>query len=145
MDGDDKPVREVVVMRLIREKINIPVPQIHAWGRSRDNPLELGPFVIMDFIHGEPLGKLWQQQETDALGVNRRVLWSDIPEKDLRTIYRQIAGFLLQLSTIHFSCMTSPALDENGTLQSLSPLSLKMQEIEAHGGVRVGGRREHYC
>jgi len=70
MDGDENVVLEVATMRVIKERTNIPVPKIHAWGQSKDNPLGLGPFIVMDFIRCESLGKLWQ-------------LRSDICEEDL--------------------------------------------------------------
>jgi hypothetical protein len=50
MDGDEKIIREVATMQLIKERTNIPVPTVHAWGQSKDNILGLGPFIVMDFI-----------------------------------------------------------------------------------------------
>ena len=134
MDGDAKVVREVATMQLIREKTNIPVPAIHGWGQSKDNSLGLGPFIIMNFIRGESLGKLWQE-ELEGMDV----LKSDICERDLQTVYRQIAGFLLDLSRLEFPQAGSLSSKGNDIIANLGPLTLKMQEIEAHGGVKVGG------
>ncbi|KAF2455601.1 hypothetical protein BDY21DRAFT_395994 [Lineolata rhizophorae] len=135
MDGDEKLRREVAVMCLVREKTKIPVPKVHAWGLSNDNALGLGPFVMMDYIPGgESLGRLWRE------GPNDRILRSDISERDLRTVYRQIAGFYLELSKLEFPNVGSLSIRDGQSIHSdLGPLTLKMQEIEAHGGVKVGG------
>ena len=134
MDGDAKVVREVATMQLIREKTNIPVPAIHGWGQSKDNSLGLGPFIIMNFIRGESLGKLWQE-ELEGMDV----LKSDICERDLQTVYRQMAGFLLDLSRLEFPQAGSLSSKGNDIIANLGPLTLKMQEIKAYGGVKVGG------
>ncbi|OCK73946.1 hypothetical protein K432DRAFT_430305 [Lepidopterella palustris CBS 459.81] len=137
MDGDEKLRREVAVMHLVREKTNIPVPKIYAWGLSNDNSLGLGPFIMMDYIpSGECLGHLWR------VGPNERILRSDVSERDLRTVYRQIAGFYLELSKLEFPNVGSLSIkDDQSVHADLGPLTLKMQEIEAHGGVKVGGNR----
>lgn len=139
MDGDEKLYREVAVMYLISEKTNIPVPKVHAWGLSKHNVLGLGPFIIMDHISGgESLGHLWR------VGPEERILRDDISERDLRTVYRQIAGFYLELSKLEFPTVGSLSIKDDGSIRSDSgPLTLKMQEIEAHGGVKVGGTT-HY-
>jgi hypothetical protein len=41
---------EVAVINLIRDKSTIPVPNIQAWGDAAENPLGLGPFILMEFI-----------------------------------------------------------------------------------------------
>lgn len=41
---------EVAVINLIRRETTIPVPKIVAWGVAAQNPLGLGPFIIMEFI-----------------------------------------------------------------------------------------------
>ena len=134
MDGDEKLRREVAVMRLVREKTNIPVPKVHAWGLSNDNPLGLGAFIVMEYIPGECLGHLWR------VGLKERILRPDISERDLRTVYRQIAGFYLELSNLEFPHVGSLSIrDDQSIHPDLGPLTLKMQEIEAHGGVRLGG------
>ncbi|KAF2241873.1 hypothetical protein BU26DRAFT_535226 [Trematosphaeria pertusa] len=124
MDGDEKLHREVAVMCLV-----------HAWGLSKDNALGLGPFIMMEYIPGgECLGHLWRE------GPKERILRSDISERDLRTVYRQIADFYLELSKLEFPNVGSLSIRDDQSIHSdLGPLTLKMQEIEAHGGVKVGG------
>lgn len=135
MDGDEKLRREVAAMRLVREKTSIPVPKVHSWGLSKENRLGLGPFIIMDFVRGgKSLHHLWRQSPDEA------VLSSNVSEADLRTIYSQIAGFYLELSKLEFPHVGSLCIRDDQSIHTdLGPLTLKMQEIEAHGGVKVGG------
>lgn len=89
----------------------------------------------MDYIQGgQCLGHLWRVSNDE------RILRSDISETDLRTVYRQIASFYLELSKLEFSHVDSLAIRDDQSAQvDLSPLTLEMQEIEAHGGIKVGG------
>ncbi|KAF4311352.1 hypothetical protein GTA08_BOTSDO13127 [Botryosphaeria dothidea] len=120
-------------MRLLREKTTIPVPKVHGWGFSDVNPFGLGPFIIMDYIEGHPLGTLWEDPNQD------RLLRPNIDEQDLRKVYRQISRHLLELSRLQFTEIGSLDIGDDGTpLVRRPPLTLKMQEIEAHGGVKVG-------
>jgi serine/threonine protein kinase len=134
MDMDEKLVREVATMRLVREKTNIPVPKIHAWGLSNENTLRLGPFIIMDFVPGGvSLHDLWRESPDKA------VLRSDISEGDLRTVYRQVAGFYLELFKLEFPHSGSLCFrDDQSIHPDLGPLTLKMQEIEATEGLKSG-------
>ncbi|KZF21602.1 hypothetical protein L228DRAFT_156374 [Xylona heveae TC161] len=141
MDPDEKVPREVATMRIIQERTSIPVPAIHAWGLSKDNPLELGAFIIMDYVEGKDLGKLWEYKPTERKSDG--ILKSTISEQELRVVYRQIAGFLLELSRLEFDKGGALFIHGDQTIDvEQSPLTLKMQEIEAHGGVRVGGCRD---
>ncbi|KAF2462601.1 uncharacterized protein BDR25DRAFT_338215 [Lindgomyces ingoldianus] len=82
------------------------------------------------------LGHLWRE------GPKERILRSDISERDLRTVYRQIAGFYLELSKLEFPNVGSLSIRDDQSIHSdLGPPTLKMQEIEAHGGVKVGDNR----
>jgi len=127
MHGDEKVRHEVAVMKFIKEKTSIPMPSIIAWGSSSDNPLGLGSFIIMEFIEGEPLDRILRQ----GTGPQERILRSDISDRQLETIYRQIANILLELSAHDFLEIGSLGLP-------CRPLTLKINEIESHGGVRVG-------
>lgn len=80
---------EVAVMKYIKSTTSIPVPDIIAFGTAEDNVGGFGPFIITEFISGDNLGvKLFDSN-------------SDPDFED--SIYRQIAGFLLQLSN-HGGC-----------------------------------------
>jgi hypothetical protein len=136
MDRDEKLCREVAVMVLVREKTKIPVPKVHAWGVSTENPLGLGPFIIMDYIpNGKSLGHLWRVSDKD------KILRTNISQGDMRKVFHQIAKFYLELSELVFPNIGSLSIGDDQSIRSdLSPLTLKMQEIEAHGGVKTGGK-----
>jgi hypothetical protein len=139
MHGNEKLRREVAAMNLVKERTTIPVPKIHAWGLSEQNPLGLGPFIVMDYVHGESLGRLWRESDKN------RVLRANIDERDLRKVFRQIASFYLELSDLKFPCAGSLSIRDDQSIQvDLCPLTLKMQEIEAHSGVKVGGMVSHH-
>ncbi|KAF2460783.1 hypothetical protein BDY21DRAFT_413054 [Lineolata rhizophorae] len=112
----------------------IPVPAIHHWGLSEDNPSGLGPFIIMDFIAGMSLRDIL----TDGTDPDSKILKSDFPDEKLRVLYRQIADFHLQLYQLDFSSIGALSIGDDGKITvNASPLTLKMQEIEAHSGVKI--------
>ncbi|EAW15264.1 phosphotransferase family protein [Aspergillus clavatus NRRL 1] len=130
MDGDEKIRHEAATMQFVKEKTNIPVPSVIAWGLGHENPLGLGPFIIMEYIEGEPLDTILRQGTGPE---EARTLRLDISDEELEIIYRQIANILLELSAHTF-----PRIDFGSGIYS-RPLTLKMNEIKSHGGVSVGG------
>ncbi|KAL2819759.1 kinase-like domain-containing protein [Aspergillus granulosus] len=137
MDDDEKISHEAATMRFVKEKTNIPVPSIIAWGSGDENPLGLGAFIIMEFIEGEPLDMILRQGPGREEAHTLRL---DIGDEALETIYRQIANILLELSAHNFPRIGS--LSRNTDFSSginSRPLTLKMNEIKSHGGVCVGG------
>ncbi|OKL58762.1 hypothetical protein UA08_05580 [Talaromyces atroroseus] len=133
MDGDEKVHREVITMQFIKIKTKIPVPSIITWGRAADNPLGLGPYIIMEFIDGLPLDEIVRQR-TEDYGYTLR---SDMEDRELETIFRQVANIYLELSSHnfpHIGALSNPS----GTEVQPGPLSLEINEIESHGGIRVG-------
>ncbi|KAF1952868.1 hypothetical protein CC80DRAFT_527599 [Byssothecium circinans] len=101
------------------------------------NDLGLGPFIIMDYIcDGESLGDLWREAP------EKRALRTGISERDLRIVFRQIAAFYLELSALEFPNIGSLLIRDDQSIHAdLSPITLKMQEIEAHSGVKVRDHR----
>ncbi|KAK8153535.1 kinase-like domain-containing protein [Phyllosticta citrichinensis] len=139
MDPDGKLLREVAVMKHLQANTSLPIPTIHAWGRSTDDSLGLGPFVIMDFVEGVNLGDLWKDPTASRLS---RSLRSDISDQDMRIVFRQMSRFLLQLYELRFEKIGSLVVGEDGQVGIHGPpLTWKMQEIEAHSGIKVGGDR----
>lgn len=88
--ADEKVAMEVEALNLIRQRTSIPVPQVHAWGLSKDNPLSLGPFILMEYINGVSLTRLFTREGSSLLK-------EDIPDCDVEFVYRQMANLLLQL------------------------------------------------
>lgn len=137
MNGDEKIRREVATMQFIKTETTIPIPLVIAWGTSDDNSLGLGAFIIMEFIEGESLGKILEECPEPEHG---SILKSSIDENDLEIVYRQVANILLQLSEHDFSQIGSlSTIDDTHSCAASRPLTLKLNEIESHGGVFVGG------
>jgi hypothetical protein len=124
----EKKVRdEVAVMKKIKSNTNIPVPDIIAFGTAADNVGGFGPFMITEFIFGDNLGVKLFDSNSDP----------DFEE----SIYRQIAGFLLQPSTCRFDTIGSLSIDSHGDETTWSvrtkPLTLAINEFLRGGGVNL--------
>ncbi|KAL1884813.1 hypothetical protein Plec18167_002405 [Paecilomyces lecythidis] len=130
---EEKVANEVAVMRFLADQTSMPVPFILHSGTKKESPLELGPFIMMDYITHET--KMY-----DALIIpgcpteERGILDPNIDEDRLEMLYGQLSGILLQLSM--------PSLPRIGSLKQIDdftwevshrPLSMNMNEL-----VRLG-------
>lgn len=97
LQRDTHTEREVAILLLLRDQTSIPVPQIIAYGIGDNQHPDLGPFIIMTFIHGIPLTDWWQKSSAE-----RMQLKPHIDEGIVRKIYRQIAAILLELTSLKF-------------------------------------------
>ena len=79
---------DIVTQRFISSRTSIPIPQIHYWSLDSGNILSR-PFVIMDFIPGTNLSKLWNDRN-----------W--ITDQKREKIFEQIAGWMTELSALEF-------------------------------------------
>lgn len=146
MHPEEKVQREIAVMRFMKERTLVPVPNVIAFGMRADNhDLEMGPFIIEEWIDGVPLSTIVEELPRPSYGP---VLRANISDETLYTIYRQIAKILLELSMHNFDKIGAPALVENddGTtawLVTSAPMTLKMNEIERGGYVQVGGKNSY--
>jgi hypothetical protein len=127
----EKKVRdEVAVMKYIKSTTSIPVPDIIAFGTGEDNVGGFGPLMITEFIFGDNLGVKLFDSNSDQ----------DFEE----SIYRQIAGFLLQLSNCRFDTIGSLSMDSHGDEPTWSvrtrPLTLAINEFLRGGGVNLYGK-----
>jgi aminoglycoside phosphotransferase (APT) family kinase protein len=136
-DVDAKVRHEVAVMKLIRSRTGVPVPEIVAWGPSHACPLELGPFIIMHFVEGRVLGRL---MEIPGHLPNGKILKDDIDRTILEHIYRQVARFLLELAEVEFSSIGTIVEDENVFGVESGPVSVKMNDIERQDGISLRGK-----
>ena len=136
-DVDAKVRHEVAVMKLIRGRTGVPVPEIVAWGPSYACPLKLGPFIIMDFVEGRVLGKL---MEIPGHLPNGKILKDDIDTTMLEHIYRQVARFLLELAEIEFPSIGTIVEEENVYGVNTGPVSVKMNDIERRDGLSLKGK-----
>ncbi|OJJ88604.1 uncharacterized protein ASPGLDRAFT_63460 [Aspergillus glaucus CBS 516.65] len=91
---EEKVVNEVAVMRFLMDQTSIPVPFILHSGTKKGSPLELSPFIMVDYIEHET--KMY-----DALNISgclkeeRGILDPNIDQDRLGILYGQMAGILL--------------------------------------------------
>lgn len=135
--ADEKVAMEVEVMSLIRKNTTIPVPEIKAWDLTADNPLGLGPFIMMKFIQGISVNNLLRNHDAKR---NTRLIKEDINEGDLEFLYRQFANFLIQLFKLDFYRIGSLPTPETGFQVPIRPLTWKVHDIIQTGGVDTFGK-----
>lgn len=116
--ADKKLTMEVEAVSLIRERTSIPISDIIAWGLADSNPLGLGPFILIEFIEGACLGKIFVDGEA-------RLLKEDIPESDIEFVYRQMANIMLQLFDIDFDRIGSLPTPKNGVFCTYTPADVE--------------------
>lgn len=93
---DEKVENEVAVMLLLRQQTKIPVPKIMAWSLSKDNPLDLGPFIMTEYVPGVSLGAILVDPEK-----NMRIM-GEVNDEKLEKIFRQVCLFQLMLAQLDF-------------------------------------------
>ncbi|KFZ09600.1 hypothetical protein V502_08630 [Pseudogymnoascus sp. VKM F-4520 (FW-2644)] len=139
MFAEQKVRAEVATIRYIKEKTDIPVPTVIAYGMADDNPTGLGPFLITTFVKGTLLGEMLKVDSVDEQG--DKVLSSDIPDSTLEVVYRQIADIILQLSEHDFDQIGSLSLNDDDTWSIGSgPLTLNSNELARCGDMHVEWR-----
>ncbi|KAI2835488.1 hypothetical protein CBS11350_10014 [Aspergillus niger] len=93
---NEKVQYEVATMQWLKKNTSIPVPSVLHWGTSEHNPLQLGPYILMEFIeHDMTLG---DRLRDPVLTPNDRPrLNPNTSTQDLCFYYRQVAEIYLQL------------------------------------------------
>ena len=79
---------DIVTQCFISSKTSIPIPRIHYWSLEPHNIISC-PFVIMDFMPGTNLSKLWNDKNW-ITGLKRE------------RIFEQIAGWMTELAALEF-------------------------------------------
>ncbi|KAI9848064.1 MAG: hypothetical protein M1837_001166 [Sclerophora amabilis] len=136
--ADEKVAMEVEAMRFIGERTDIPVPEIKYWGLAAENPLGLGPFVIMDFIEGVSLDGLLSNPDAKQ---HFRLIREDVSDDIIEVLYRQLAAILLQLFQLDFNRIGSLPTSKTGFRAPIRPLTFKVHDIQQTGGVNTFGDR----
>ncbi len=99
MFPEEKIKQEVATMRFIQNNTAIPVPFVHHWGTREESPLNIGPFIIMEYM----------KHDTDMIEAlntagrtrdERPILNPDVDGALLKNLYGQVAKILLQLSKV---------------------------------------------
>jgi hypothetical protein len=135
---EEKVRNEVAIMRYILDQTSIPAPFVLDWGTRKDSPLELGPFMIMEFVDHHT-------SMYDVLNIPgcsracRGILDPDFDENELEGLYGEMADILLQLSQPSFSHIGSLGQVDDFTWEvRYRPLSLPMNELIRLGSLPQG-------
>lgn len=51
MFPEEKVRNEVAIMRYIHDQTSIPTPFVLHWGTKKESPLELAPFIMMEYVN----------------------------------------------------------------------------------------------
>ncbi|KAJ5704465.1 hypothetical protein N7447_004382 [Penicillium robsamsonii] len=130
---EEKVANEVAMMRFLTDQTSIPVPFILDSGTKKESPLELSPFIMMEYI--EHKTNMYDALNTPGCPKKERgILDPNIDDNTLESLYGQLAGVLLQLSKISFPRIGSLTQVDDFTWEvSRRPLSMNMNEL-----VRLG-------
>ncbi|OAQ60737.1 phosphotransferase enzyme family domain-containing protein [Pochonia chlamydosporia 170] len=131
---DEKLANEVRIMEYISQNTTIPIPRIHSWGTTAESSQQFGPFIIMDFVEGMLLSEVLKRPtESDQEDF---ILNPDVDKTMLEKVYRQIAGYILQLSQLHFSHIGSISKEptSNEWVVTGRPVTYNMNELVSVSG-----------
>jgi hypothetical protein len=130
---EEKIQYEVATMKYLKRNTSIPVPTIIHWGPRAKSPLQLGPFILMEFIeHATTLGDVLNTPGRDENA--RPCLDSSIDAETLENLYQQMADILLQLSRLSLPMIGALLTDGKDYSVDGRPLSMHWNEL-----VRLGG------
>ncbi|KAI0192764.1 phosphotransferase family protein [Astrocystis sublimbata] len=125
---DEKTRYEAATMRYIAENTTIPVPKVYHYGIAAENPIGIGPFIIMEYIEHE---MTMSEALADPLDPDEyHVLDPNVSEHKLNLLYGQMANILLQLSRLKFPRIGSLVEHVDGTISvSGRPLTQNMNSL----------------
>ncbi|KAI1428946.1 phosphotransferase family protein [Xylaria sp. FL1777] len=125
---DEKTRYETATMRYIAENTTIPVPKVYHYGTAAENPIGIGPFIIMEYIEHE---MTMSEALADPLDPDEyHVLDPNVSEHKLNLLYGQMANILLQLSRLKFPRIGSLVEHEDGKISvSGRPLTQNMNSL----------------
>lgn len=129
MFPEEKVRNEVAIMRFIQDKTSIPVPFVLHWGTKKESPLELNPFIIMEYVdHDTNMYDVLNSPECPK--TDRGALDSNINEDKLEALYGGLASILLRLSTLSLPRIGSlDQVDDFTWVVAYRPLSMPMNEL----------------
>jgi aminoglycoside phosphotransferase (APT) family kinase protein len=129
MFPEEKVKHEVATMRYISDHTSVPVPFVIHWGSKKESPLEVGPFIIMEYIDHER--SMYKALNTPGIPASDRGrLDPNISQDKLETLYGEMAGVLLKLSKIGLPKIGSISQIDDFTWEVDSrPLSMPMNEL----------------
>ena len=117
-------------MKYVAANTTLPVPHVYTWGTAAENPLGLGPFIIMDYI--EHHRRMSFAMRDEAKIVTSTLDRSIAPER-LEFLLAQMADIVLQLSSLSFPRIGSLVEAEDGTIDvGGRPIITSMIDLEIH-------------
>jgi hypothetical protein len=129
MFPEEKVRNEVAVMRYIQDQTSIPIPFIFHWGTKKESPLELSPFIIMEYIdHNTNMYDVLNMPGCPK--ADRGILASNINEAKLEALYGELASILLKLPKLSLPRIGSLSQVDDFTWEvAHRPLSMPMNEL----------------
>ncbi|KAJ5573656.1 uncharacterized protein N7459_008083 [Penicillium hispanicum] len=129
MFPEEKVRNEVAIMRYIQDQTSIPVPFVLHWGTKKKSPLELSPFIIMEYIDHDT-SMYDALNRPDCPRAECGTLDPDINEAKLEALYGELASILLQLSRLSLPRIGSLDQVDDFTWElTRRPLSMPMNEL----------------
>ncbi|KAJ5734001.1 hypothetical protein N7493_002787 [Penicillium malachiteum] len=129
MFPEEKLQNEVATIRFIGDQSPIPVPMVLHWAGKKESPLELAPFLMMEYIdhHSNMINVL----KTPGRPLDERVsLNPDISKTGLETLYRGMANVIFSMSKLSKPKIGSLYQIDDFTWEvARRPLSLSMNEL----------------
>jgi Phosphotransferase enzyme family len=98
---------DIVTQQFISSKTSVPIPRIHDWSLDPNNILSY-PYIIMDFIPGTILAKLWNDRN-----------W--ITDVKRERIFDQIAEWMTELATLEFDQIDRLDWDSTSGMHRIVP------------------------
>ncbi|KAJ5638676.1 hypothetical protein N7528_001066 [Penicillium herquei] len=130
MFPEEKVKNEAAVMRYLQvNQESIPVPFVVHAGTIEECPLNLSPFIMMSHIEHSML--IYDALNRPGCPKNERgILYPDIAEDRLETLYTELAKVLLQLYRPNFPKIGSlTQVDDFSWEVTRRPLSMNMNEL----------------
>ena len=104
---------EAQTMRLIKQRSTIPVPTVHSFEPTSDNPIGC-PYLLMDFMKGKPLHKVW---------FNNEISPQRLEQIRLRCL-QTVACSMVQLNLLTSPKGGSLQFDAEGNLVTVGPAKI---------------------
>ena len=111
------------ILNRIYKETDIYIPRIYTWDLIINNPLGLGPFIIMDFIKSISLESILKKE------ADKRLIRDNINNSNIEYIYRQFVQILLKLFQLDFNYIGSLLIPRTGFQIPVYPLTFKVYNI----------------
>lgn len=100
---------EALTMQLLTKKTSMPIPLVHAFDASIQNPLGC-PYILMNYVDGRPLCERWFDSKHHG----------DLEAFRTRTL-ETLSAFMVQLTSFTYDRSGSLSFDAQGSINGLDP------------------------